>query len=165
MPAAQSKKQPAKKPAASIDLEAELARIAAMNINELRALWREREGREAPRGFSKDLTARALAYAIQEEQLGGLSRELRKLLSSPDAANEAPRRIKPGSVIVREYAGARHEVFVVEDGFSWQGKTYPSLSAIAKEITGTRWNGWRFFGLREDRDRSAASVKGGGGRS
>ena len=65
----------------SIDLEAELARIAAMNINELRALWREREGREAPRGFSKDLIARALAYAIQEEQLGGLSRELRKLLS------------------------------------------------------------------------------------
>ena len=52
-------------------------------------------------------------------------------------------------MIVREYAGARHEVFVVEDGFSWEGKTYPSLSAIAKEITGTRWNGWRFFGLRE----------------
>jgi hypothetical protein len=155
MPAAKSKKQPARKPAA-IDLEAELARIAAMNIAELRSLWREREGNEAPRGFSKDLLARALAYAIQEEQLGGLSPELKKLLANPDA--EPPRRIKTGSVIVREYAGARHEVFVVEGGFSWQGKTYPSLSAIAKEITGTRWNGWRFFGLTEPQNRSTSPT-------
>jgi hypothetical protein len=158
MPAA-SKKQPAKKPAA-IDLEAELARIAAMNINELRSLWREREGREAPRGFSKDLTARAIAYAIQEEQLGGLSPELKKLLANPDA--EPPRRIKVGSVIVREYAGARHEVFVVEGGFSWQARTYPSLSVIAKEITGTRWNGPRFFGLRDNQNRSAARGRAEG---
>jgi hypothetical protein len=56
-------------------------------------------------------------------------------------------------------------VFVVEGGFSWQGRTYPSLSAIAKEITGTRWNGPRFFGLTEPQNRSAAPVKGGGGRS
>jgi hypothetical protein len=134
-----------------------------MNVHELRSLWREREGREAPSGFSKDLIARALAYAVQEEQLGGLSRELKKLLASSDAQAEAPRRIKPGSVIVREYAGARHEVFVVADGFSWQGKAYPSLSAIAKEITGTRWNGPRFFGLREHQERSAAPQKAGGG--
>jgi|SRR5947209_4488661 len=157
-----SRKQPARKPAV-IDLEAELARIAAMNINELRKLWREREGREAPRGFSRDLLARAIAYAIQEEQLGGLSPELKKLLANPGA--EPPRRIKAGSVIVREYAGARHEVFVVEGGFSWQGKTYPSLSAIAKKITGTRWNGWRFFGLTEPQNRSVAPGKSGGGRS
>jgi hypothetical protein len=161
MRAVKSTKQPAKAPAA-IDLEAELARIAGMNTNEVRSLWREREGREAPSGFSKDLLARALAYAVQEEQLGGLSKEVRKLLASPDAQVEPPRRIKPGSVIAREYAGARHEVFVVADGFSWQGKTYPSLSAIAKEITGTRWNGPRFFGLREGESRSAAPVKGGG---
>jgi hypothetical protein len=161
MPAA-SNKRPAKKPAA-INLEAELARIAAMNIGELRSLWREREGRDAPKGFSKDLVARALAYAVQEEQLGGLSKELKKLLADPDARAEPPRRIKVGSVIVREYAGARHEVFVVGEGFSWQGKTYPSLSAIAKEITGTRWNGPRFFGLREDQARSAAPQKAGGG--
>jgi hypothetical protein len=130
MPAV-SKKQPAKKPAA-IDLEAELTRIATMNIVELRSLWREREGREAPKGFSRDLLARALAYAIQEEQLGGLSPELKKLLANPDA--EPPRRIKAGSVIVREYAGARHEVFVVEGGFSWQGKTYPSLSGRSRSV-------------------------------
>jgi hypothetical protein len=160
MPAVKSKKQPAKKPAA-IDLEAELEQIRAMNKNELRSLWREREGREAPGGFSRDLLARAIAYAIQEEQLGGLSPELKKLLANADA--EPPRRIKAGSVIVREYAGARHEVFVVEGGFSWQGKTYPSLSAIAKEITGTRWNGPRFFGLREHQERPAAHVKAGGG--
>jgi hypothetical protein len=160
MRAAKSPKQPAKAPAA-IDLEAELARIAAMNINELRSLWREREGREAPSGFSKNLLARALSYAIQEEQLGGLSKEVKKLLASPDAT-EPPRRIKVGSVIAREYAGARHEVFVTEGGFSWQGRNYPSLSAIAKEITGTRWNGWRFFGLRDDQRRSAARGRAGG---
>lgn len=154
-----SKKRPVKT-AAATDLEAELARIAAMKINELRSFWREREGREAPKGFSKDLIARALAYAIQEEQLGGLSPELKRLLANPDA--EPPRRIKAGSVIVREYAGARHEVFVIEGGFSWQGNTYPSLSAIAKEITGTRWNGWRFFGLTEGQDRSAARARRGG---
>jgi hypothetical protein len=163
MRAANLRKQPAKAPAAS-DLEAELDRLAAMNINELRSLWREREGREAPSGFSRDLLARALAYAIQEEQLGGLSRELKKLLASSDAQAEPPRRIKPGSVIAREYAGARHEVFVVAHGFSWQGRSYPSLSAIAKEITGTRWNGPRFFGLRDGQDRSAAPAKARGGR-
>jgi hypothetical protein len=160
MRAANLRKQPAKAPAA-IDLKAELNRIAGMNINELRSLWREREGREAPSGFSKDLLGRALAYAVQEEQLGGLSKELKKLLVSPDAQVEPPRRIKAGSVIVREYAGARHEVFVVADGFSWQGRTYPSLSAIAKEITGTRWNGPRFFGLRDHQERPAASQKAG----
>jgi hypothetical protein len=161
MRGAKSPKRPAKAPAA-IDLDAELERIAAMNIKELRSLWREREGREAPSGFSKDLLARALAYAIQEEQLGGLSKELKKLLANPDAQAEPPRRIKVGSVIAREYAGARHEVFVIEGGFSWQGKTYPSLSAIAKEITGTRWNGWRFFGLTEAQERSAARARRGG---
>jgi hypothetical protein len=75
MRAATLRKQPAKAPAA-IDLEAELKRIAGMNINELRSLWREREGREAPSGFSKDLLAHALAYAVQEEQLGGLSEDV-----------------------------------------------------------------------------------------
>jgi hypothetical protein len=158
---AKSSKQSAKAPAAS-DLEAELTRIAGMNINELRSLWREREGSEPPSGFSKDLLARALAYAIQEEQLGGLSKEVKKLLACPNAQADPPRRIKVGSVIVREYAGARHEVFVVADGFSWQGSVFPSLSAIAKEITGTRWNGPRFFGLRERESRSAAPVKRGG---
>jgi hypothetical protein len=163
MRAANVRKQPAKAPAA-VDLEAELERIAAMNVHELRSLWREREGREAPSGFSKDLLARALAYAIQEEQLvGGLPKDIRRLLAQPDAQVEPPRRIKAGSVIVREYAGARHEVFVVAEGFSWQGKTYPSLSAIAKEITGTRWNGPRFFGLRDGQDRSAAPAKARGG--
>jgi hypothetical protein len=162
MRAANVRKQPAKAPAAS-DLEAELARIAGMNINELRSLWREREGSEPPSGFSKDLLARALAYSVQEEQLGGLSKEMKKLLAHPDSQADPPRRIKVGSVIIREYAGARHEVFVVANGFSWQGKTYPSLSAIAKEITGTRWNGPRFFGLREGQDRSPAPRRAGGG--
>src|ERR1700757_978280 len=95
MPAATSKKQLARKPAA-IDLEAELARIAAMNIGELRSLWREREGGEAPKGFSKDLLARACAYAIQEEQLGGLSPELKKAPAKPPSRATAPEKPRPG---------------------------------------------------------------------
>ena len=120
-----------------------------MNIDQLRALWHERRGEEAPTALSKDLIARALAYWAQEERLGGLSPRLLRLLAS--VSNTGSRRIrhlKIGSVIVREYQGRLHEVTVVPDGFCWQGQVYSSLSTVAQKITGTNWNGPRFFGLR-----------------
>ena len=92
-----------------------------------------------------------IAYRIQEEAFGGLDRETVKLLDrlagggKPGALN---RRLKAGTVLVREYQGERHTVTIVPGGFSWQDRTYLSLSAIAREITGTPWNGPRFFGLR-----------------
>jgi Protein of unknown function (DUF2924) len=99
--------------------------------------------------LSKDLIARALAHWLQEERLGGLDPHVRKLVGSMAKKNGAPvRHLKIGSVIVREYRGKLHEVFVASDGFNWKGETYPSLSVIAKKITGTSWNGPRFFGLR-----------------
>jgi hypothetical protein len=101
---------------------------------------------------SKDLLARAIAYHKQEKALGGLPPPIARLLRSltkPGA--ESPRQIKVGSVIVREHKGVVHEVLAVPGGFSWQGKTYDNLSTIAKKITGTSWNGPRFFGLREKR--------------
>ena len=141
-------RQRASKLAAS-DLEPALARIAEMSIDELREAWRLKAKDVPPPALSKDLLARLLAHRLQEEVLGGLEPRLRKSLLLADKAGKAPaQRIKVGSVVVRQYQGKLHEVLVVPDGFCWQGQTYPSLSTIARKITGVSWNGPRFFGLR-----------------
>ena len=132
------------------NLDAELDRIAALNIDRLRALWRETIGCPAPGALSKDLIARALAHGLQEERLGGLDRNLRRLLATLAKPGAEPiRHLKIGSVIVREFEGKIHKVMVAPGGFYWSGQTFSSLSAIARKITGTNWNGPRFFGLRE----------------
>jgi len=141
--------QPALPPVVT-DLDAELDCIAKLGVEDLRALWRERRGQEPPEAVSKDLTARALAHWLQEEHLGGLASPLRKLLASLSVKGAEPmRRVKVGSVIVREYQGKLHDVMVVPNGFLWQGQIYSSLSTIALRITGTSWSGRRFFGLRD----------------
>ena len=141
------------------DLDAELDRIAKLGIEDLRALWRERRGQEPPEALSKDLIARALAHWLQEERLGGLASYLRKLLVSISEKSAEPvRRVKVGSVMVREYQDKLHEVLVVPDGFLWQGQVYTSLSTIALKITGTSWSGRRFFGLRDGGDPGPSSA-------
>jgi|GEM_PF-445002 len=143
-----SRRRPAGLPDAT-DLHAELTRIAAMNIEELREMWHEKRKREPPAALTKDLMARTLAHWLQEERLGGLEPSLRRLLAAVAKKGSAPsRRLKIGSVIVREYQGKAQEVLVVPGGFCWEGRVYPSLSTIALKITGTNWNGPRFFGLR-----------------
>ena len=106
---------------------------------------------------------RQLAWHLQEEAFGGHDRETLKLLgaySRQDASKVVLfRRLKPGTAVVREYQGVRHVVTISEGGFVWQDKTYSSLSAIAREITGARWNGPRFFGLRAQDDGKAAVRK------
>jgi hypothetical protein len=140
--------QPVETPAAE-RLEAELDRIAALGLDEVRALWRELTQQNAPKALSGDLLARMIAHRIQEQRLGKLSREMRKLLDRLAKGGAEPlRHLKVGTVMVREHQGTLHEVMVVPGGFSWQEKTYPSLSTIARAITGTSWNGPRFFGLR-----------------
>src|SRR3984893_14969693 len=92
--------------------------------------------------LSKDLIARALAYWLQEEVLGGLDARVRKLLGASSRGEGPPaRHVKVGSVIVREYQGKLHEGLVVPGGFCWQGQVFASLSTIARKITGTSWNG------------------------
>jgi hypothetical protein len=131
------------------EVEDHLDRIAKMNIEELRALWRQRRGVPAPEALSKDLIARVLAHDVQIASLGDLEPRVRKLMASPlMKGSRASRYLKIGSVIVREHNGQMQEVMVVSGGFSWQGRTYSSLSTIAKAMTGTSWNGPRFFGLR-----------------
>jgi hypothetical protein len=105
---------------------------------------------------------RQLAWRLQEEAFGGHDRETLKLLDSCSRQDASKvllfRRLKPGTSVVREYQGVRHVVTISEGGFVWQDKTYTSLSAIAREITGVRWNGPR-FGLRAQDDGKAAVRK------
>jgi hypothetical protein len=108
-------------------------------------------GASPPQGLTKDIIARMIAYQIQEEAFGGLDRETAKLLNRlahGEKPNELNRRLKAGTVLVREYQGERHAVTIARDGFVWRDTTYSSLSTIARAITGTAWNGPRFFGLR-----------------
>jgi hypothetical protein len=150
MVARQLWKQPGFDPVAMDSLDAQIRNLEEASVQQLRALWRERHGVDAPRGFSKDLMARALAYQIQEEILGSLERAYeRRLDEGKRSGNTAELHLKPGSVVVREYQGHVHAVTILPNGFSWQGETYPSLSTIAHKITGTSWNGPRFFGLRQ----------------
>ena len=142
-------RRPRSLPFAVTDLDAELARLATLNVEQLCALWRERKGRRPPNALSKDLLARALAHGLQEERVCGLDARLRKLLASSARTGAPPvRHVKIGSVIVREHQGIVHEVMVVPGGFCWQGEVYVSLSTIARKISGTNWSGPRFFGLR-----------------
>ncbi|MGO9358920.1 MAG: DUF2924 domain-containing protein [Xanthobacteraceae bacterium] len=137
-----------------------MARIAAMDVNQLRDAWRRERGGDPPEALSKDLIARALAHWLQEERIRHLDPHVRKLVSSLAKKNGVPvRHLKIGSVIVREYRGKLHEVFVAPNGFTWQDETYASLSVIAKKITGTSWNGPRFFGLRGEERRTQKEVQ------
>jgi Protein of unknown function (DUF2924) len=133
-------------------VEAEVARIQSMSKYELIVLWRRTFETHPPLGFTKGLIGRYLANHVQEKAFGSLDRETKNFLDALARGREpkAPRRrrLKPGTVIIREYQGERHEVTVAADGFIWRGNTYASLSMIAREITGTSWNGPRFFGVR-----------------
>ncbi len=140
-------------------VEAEVDRLCTMRIAELRALWRAKFKSEPPRAFGPDLLRRSIAYRIQENVYGGLDAATARLLKQLMAQYAKtpgkivmPRRIKPGAILVREWKGESHRVTVLEDGYAYQGQTYDSLSVIARLITGTRWNGPRFFGLRTDKE-------------
>ena len=140
-----------------------LGRLAALKTApaaELQAQWRELFGKEALPHNRSFLQSR-LAYRIQELAYGGLKpetlRRLEALGEQLDGGNIALRRIrmddKPvtGTRLVRTYQGANYSVTVKSDGYEWEGRPYKSLSAIARAITGTRWNGWTFFGLQSRR--------------
>jgi Protein of unknown function (DUF2924) len=134
------------------ELEAEIEQIRSLPIEGVRALWRRNFKSQLPSALGKDMLGRMISYHIQQKALGGLSRASQRLLDDigrgKSAAETAPRRLKPGTVLVREYQGERHSVVVASDGFVWNEETYASLSTIARLVTGTNWSGPKFFGLR-----------------
>lgn len=147
-------------------VEDELDRLATMPIVQLRVRYGQVFRTDPPKAFGPDLLRRSIAHRIQEKAYGGLSRSAQRLLdqmvkayaAKPNGKIVLPRRIKPGSVLVREWKGKSHRVTVLADGFSYDGGTYGSLSEIAVLITGTRWNGPRFFGLRTKKHRTDETV-------
>lgn len=131
-----------------MSLAALLEKLEAKDLDGLRLEWRRRYG-APPQLRSDTLLRSALAWRIQAEEHGGIDPETRKLLMSSKVVKEPVARA--GTVIGREWLGVRHEVEVTPDGFLYKGKSWRSLSEIARAITGSRWNGPRFFGLREQK--------------
>ena len=133
----------------------ELDRLSHLQLPRLRAEWLERWGEEVAYR-SRDQLFRAMAYRIQADAYGGLSGRLRRELSDLGARFAEDRgfspgpslSLKPGSTLAREWGGKRHEVFVVADGFVFNGRSCGSLSQVAFAITGTKWNGPVFFGVK-----------------
>ena len=150
-------------------LEVELARLRDLDLKGLRARWQSVTGREAPPHLPRHLLFAMVAYRIQAEVLGDLDPDTVRLLknvwssrSGPevgpltDAFDQRRRKLLLGTILTREWNGHNHRVMIVAEGFAWEGQTYHSLSKIAYAITGTRWNGPRFFGLR---DKKSAEAK------
>jgi ribosomal protein S18 len=156
--------------AANPEVEAELERLPKTPIAEMRSRYRELFRTEPPKAFGPDLLRRSIAHRIQERAYGGLSQEHQRLLdqlvraarTQPNGRLELPRRIKPGSELMRTWNRRTYRVMVMEKGFAWDGKTFSSLSEIAFAITGTKWNGPRFFGLRSRPSQSEGGKENAG---
>jgi hypothetical protein len=148
-------------------VKAELDRLPTTPIADLRIRYRELFRAEPPKAFGPDLLRRSIAHRIQEKAYGGLPASTRRLLdhlvkaalAKPNGRLELPRRIKPGSELVRTWKGKTYRVMVMADGFAYDGERFASLSEIATGITGTKWNGPRFFGLRSASGRETADGK------
>jgi Protein of unknown function (DUF2924) len=140
-------------------IEVEIAHLRDLDLGGLRSRWHAVFGRRAPPHLPRHLLFRVLAYRLQADLLGDLDGESQRLLdrsvSPEDAGHRAvklARRtsdLRPGTVLGREWNGQMQRVLVLADGFAWSGKTYPSLTKVAFAITGTRWSGPKFFGLRD----------------
>ena len=144
-----------------VSLEDEIARLRGLDIKALRARWRTVFGGKAPPHLPRHLLFAIIAYRLQAEVFGDLDAETLKLFKKIDLAPsrteavpltealERRRRVlSPGTILMRDWNGQTHRVMVVGQGFAWEGTTYDSLSKIAQAITGSKWNGPRFFGLR-----------------
>ena len=174
-------------PPTAIGLEAELAELERLSLDDLRLRWRNHWGRLAPAPLARGLLFRVMAYRLQAEAFGDLDRKTIRMLErladaadkfassssstpgsdarlksevSPARAASDPLILKPGAFLIREWQGRIERVTVVCDGFAWNGATYTSLSAAAFAITGTKWNGHRFFGVRRQ-DRIGPSERDG----
>jgi Protein of unknown function (DUF2924) len=138
------------------DLSAQIGNLGNLDPEELDQTWRAMFGSERPRRVCGDLLIKALGYRLQENAIGGLKPYTRRLLErwGRDESERGPTvepartRLKAGTALVREWHGVSYRVTVLDDGFDFQGKRCGSLSEIARKITGVRWSGPLFFGLK-----------------
>ncbi len=136
--------------------EQDIAGLADLPRPDLIARWRALYRGNPPKGISRSLLIRAVAYQLQAKRFGGLKpatdRHLQKIANGTAGGNSINRKVtpdlQPGARLVREWNGSTHVVDVVEGGFTWNGELYGSLSVIARRITGARWSGPRFFGVK-----------------
>jgi hypothetical protein len=153
-------------------VEEEIAHLRGLDLKGLRARWQNVFQRPSPDQLPRHLLFAIIAYRIQAERLGDLDHDTRQLLDRTDAKGTGPTmsarlvsldqnraELTPGTVLVREWDRRSQRVMVMANGFAWNGQTYDSLSKVAFAITGTKWNGPRFFGLRDKEDRLAAKAR------
>lgn len=136
-------------------LETALTALGDINAVDLRNEWVRHYRCRPPSRLSRDLLKLGVAWKLQERAFGGLSAATKRqivaltqtMAAKADLTRPRAVTLRPGARLIREWNGETHEVLVVEDGFLWRGKTWRSLSVIAREMTGTRWSGPRFFGV------------------
>ncbi len=138
------------------NLEAELEALPDLPREELKERWTELYGTPCPPKMSRKLLRYAIAYRLQEKVYGGLDKKTRRVLDKATTNLAAGKpivpersKIKSGTRLLREWHGTMHEVMVLEEGVQFREETWPSLTAVAREITGAHWSGPRFFGLKE----------------
>jgi hypothetical protein len=149
-------------------VEDEIAHLSGLDLRGLRSRWQSVFGRPAPVHLTRHLLFAVIAYRLQADRLGDLDHATRQVLDRTVAKEAGPAMaarlasfdqkrtgLTPGTVLVREWDRQSQRVMVMADGFAWNGQTYDSLSKVAFAMTGTKWNGPRFFGLRDKEDRAA----------
>ncbi len=134
-------------------LASELEGIPALDRNALIAKWRTLYGTEPPVGVRNNFLMHAIAHRMQEQELGGVKPATRRFLEKAAEDNVSRQQqiisIRPGTRLLREWHGVTYEVIIMEDGVRCNGKRYRSLSEVARAITGARWSGPLFFGLKK----------------
>jgi hypothetical protein len=156
---------------AKISVGDEIAHLRGLDLKGLHARWRSVFQRPAPTHLPRHLLFAMIAYRLQADRLGDLDHETAQVLdrTAPKETgavmsarlisfDQRRTELTPGTVLVREWDRTSQRVMVMADGFAWNGQTYDSLSKVAFAITGTKWNGPRFFGLRDERNRLDAGV-------
>jgi Protein of unknown function (DUF2924) len=155
-----------------MSLEHEIAHLRGLDLKGLRSRWQSVFQRSAPTHLTQHLLFAVIAYRIQADRFGDLDHATKQVLDRTVAKEAGPamsarlasfdqkrNELSPGTVLVREWDRRSQRVMVMADGFAWNGKTYDSLTKVAFAITGTRWNGPRFFGLRDKDDRSTTEAR------
>jgi hypothetical protein len=153
-------------------VEDEIAHLRGLELGGLRARWQSVFQRPAPAHLTRHLLFTVIAYRLQADRFGDLDHETKQVLDRTVAKEAGPAmsarlasfdqkrtELTPGTVLVREWDRQSQRVMVMADGFAWNGQTYDGLSKVAFAITGTKWNGPRFFGLRDKEDRPAMEAR------